>query len=245
MAINVEKIAAALKDIIDQNGMAYLTDEPYKVYTELIQNGNTDRKTASMILYLLVNDIHRKIDTESSLLVVSKVIQDRCSLNKKAADYLADILLSLYSKENEKAWKEKEMKGLSSFLGKDTAFTWKGFSVWDEGNGTVDCRYEAEIVLVLTEEIVKDKKLDSLLKKNPFMTKEAIDDYFEKKLSNYLDEEFEKYCLCDDYYQPVVEDFEIDYYVSEWARENGFEMVSCEGRGEDGGYEPKLRKGWY
>ena len=50
----------------------------------------------------------------------------------------------------------------------------------------------------------------------------------------------------DDYYQPVAEDFEIDYYASEWCGKHGFELVSCEGGGGDGGYEPKFRRGgWY
>jgi hypothetical protein len=33
----------------------------------------------------------------------------------------------------------------------------------------------------------------------------------------------------------------------EWRSRNlkGFEFVSCEGDGNDDGYEPKFRKGWY
>lgn len=44
MAKNIEKAAAGLKDIIDRNGMDYLTDEPYKVYLELIEKGMADKK---------------------------------------------------------------------------------------------------------------------------------------------------------------------------------------------------------
>lgn len=49
------------------------------------------------------------------------------------------------------------------------------------------------------------------------MTKEAIHQYYENNLREYLDAEFEEYCTCDDYYQPVAEDFEITSYVSDWC----------------------------
>ena len=55
----------------------------------------------------------------------------------------------------------------------------------------------------------------------------------------------EEYCTDDDYYPPVVEDFEIEYHVQEWCKKNGFEFISCDGDGEEGEYEPKFRKGWY
>lgn len=240
MAKNIEKAAAGLKDIIDRNGMDYLTDEPYKVYLELIEKGMADKKTAGMILYLLVNDVPRTVNMDNGRDVVSKEIQTRCNLNKRVADDLADILAFLYSKDNKLDWKKKEKEGLLQFLQEEFVLTWRGFCIWDAGNGTVDCNYQAEIVLSPTEGTEIEKILAPMLKKNPFMTKKSICNYFEKGLCQYLDGEFEEYCTCDDYYQPVVEDFEIDYYVSEWSKRNGFELVSCKGRGEDGGYEPKF-----
>ena len=65
-----------------------------------------------------------------------------------------------------------------------------------------------------------------------------------ESIREYLDNKFEEYCTEDDYYQPVVEDFDIDYRVSEWSKENGFEVVSCDGNGENSGYEPKFRSRW-
>ena len=83
--------------------------------------------------------------------------------------------------------------------------------------------------------------------KNPFMTKEAIHDLFAERLRKYLDDQFEEYCTCDDYYQPVVEDYgsNLEYDLTEWCKENGFEYISFEGYGSDSGYEPKFRQGRY
>ena len=246
MAENVEKVTAKLKEIIDRNGPDYLSEKPYKVYQELLQSKAADRKSASLILYALVNDVQSKVEPGGEPVTISKIIQRKCSVNTKAADYLSAVFLSLYSEENENSWKEKELEGLSQFLADELEYTWKGYAVWDAGNGTVDCYYHAGITLTpVKDAVVSDKELSQLLKKNPFMTKEAIHQYFEENIRQYLDGEFEEYCTCDDYYQPVVEDFEIDSYVSGWCEKHGFEVVACEGDGEDGGYEPKPRNGWY
>lgn len=240
-----ENVIIQLKEIIDNNGPDYLTDEPYKVYLKLVESDGVDRKTAGAVLYFLVNggmdDIYPDTDPAS----LSKAIQSRCCLNKKMADELTAIFLSLYSQENKEEWKEKELEGLAQFLKEEFICMWDGHAVWDEGNGTVDCYYDAEIVLSPKDPVAKDDKLSKLLRKNPFMEKDVIREYFETKLSDYLDREFEEYCTCDDYYQPVVEDFEAESYIKEWCSKNGFEFVSCEGDGDDSGYEPKFRKGWY
>ena len=128
----------------------------------------------------------------------------------------------------------------------DYSCKWNGYAVWDEGNGTVDCFYEAEIVIKPTEEIVvKHKELDKVLTKNPFTTKTEIQKLFERSIQDYLESEFKEYCECDDYYQPVVEDFDAEYSIKEWCGKNGFIFISCVGKGSDGGYDPKFRRGWY
>lgn len=240
-----EKVTAKLKEIIDRDGPDHLTDKPYEVYLELMQSENADKETASMILYALANGVHSAFMPDSDIVSISNVIENKCSLNRKAADYLAEIFLSLYSKENRSEWEKKSMEGVAQFLAEEFICTWRGFSVWDDGNGTVDCHYHADVVLSPTKDVTADRRLAQQLKKKPFITKQAIHEYFEKELYEYLDNEFEEYCTCDDYYPPVAEDFEIDYYISEWAERNGFEMISCDGNGDDGEYELTFRKGVY
>ncbi len=245
MAKTAGEIAGKLKELIDKNGPAYLVEEPYRVYNELIETKSADRKTASAILCFLVSEVAGRAERCGDVIELSKAVQKECGFNKRVADRLAEIMLCLYSSTNRQKWKKKEGEGLRAFLDDEFTYTWKGFAVWDEGNGTVDCCYEANIVLRPTEEASKDKELTRLLKKNPFMEKDEIHKIFEEKLREYLDYEFEEYCTEDDYYQPVVEDFEIEYLVTEWSKKNGFEVIACDGDGGDGGYEPKFRKGWY
>ncbi len=242
MLDHTENIFTRLKEIIDRNGPDYLTDKPYEIYLELKRNG-IDSKNAGAVLYALVSGVQGEIHTDSDLASLSGAIQKKCCFNKKMAESLATVFLSLYSQEHKEEWKEKELEGLSQFLEEKFEYTWKGFAVWDEGNGTVDCYYEAEIVLAPGDPSAKDRKLAQMLRKNPFLTKESIHEYYEKKLREHLDYEFKEYCNEDDYYPPVVEDFGISYCIKEWCSENGFELVSCEGSGDDSGYEPKFRRG--
>ena len=246
MAEGIETIVAGLKDIIDKNGPDYLEDEPYQVYIKLIESGATDQKTAAALLHFLAMGLLKGAKFDDAELL-SEIIRRECSLNKRMSDRLALILLSLYTDENRRKWEGKDREGLSQFLGEEFTCSWKGFAVWDGGNGTVDCHYEAEIILMPTESIATDEELVSLLKKNPFMAKDTIHDLFVRRLKGFLDYKFEEYCTEDDYYQPVVENFGVnmDYDLPNWCKENGFELVSFEGDGDDGGYEPKFRRGWY
>ncbi len=243
---NIENIVSLLKDIIDKDGLSYPADEPYDVYKKLVESGTADRKIAAALLHFLVSGLWENAKCGNTELL-SETIRKECSLNKRISDRLALILYSLYSDKHKKEWKRKEREGLRQFLAEEFICTWKGFVVWDAGNGTVDCHYEAEVVLSPGKEISADKELSRLLKKNPFMTKEAIYNLFAKRLRKYLDDQFEEYCTCDDYYQPVVEDYgdNLESCLSEWCEENGFEYLSFEGAGSDDGYEPKFRQGWY
>lgn len=215
MAKTEEKTVAKLREIIDSEGPAYLENEPYLVYKELVDSRAADRKMAGAVLHALVSGSLNDAKNNCSIQELSESVQKECCFIKSMADKIAQIFLLLYSPDNKTAWEEKDKEGLRQFLGDEFTFTWKGFSVWDAGNGTVDCHYKAEIVLMPTESI-----------------------------REYLDNKFEEYCTEDDYYQPVVEDFDIDYRVSEWSKENGFEVVSCDGNGENSGYEPKFRSRW-
>lgn len=247
MTKNIDSVAGCLKEMIDRNGPSYLADEPYEVFNSLLESGATDRKTAAAILYVLVSGTLEGMRSECEAEVLSEGIRRECGLNKRMADQIASILHSLYSGAHKKEWESKDLEGLRQFLAEEFTITWKGFAVWDEGNGTVDCHYEAEIVLDPTEAVSEDEELSQELKKNPFMPKSEIHDLFSKRLKKYLDGEFEDYCTEDDYYQPAVEDFgaNMEYDLPEWCKKNGFKLVSFEGDGDDDGYEPKFRRGWY
>ena len=242
---SVETVISSLKGMIDRNGPHHLTNEPYQVYEELKESGITDGKTAGAILLFLVNgmmdELNRDIDFDS----LCKEIQKKCCFNKKMAEKLSTIFLSLYSIANKEEWKNRKLEGLSQFLKMNFSCIWDGLSIWQTEGGSVDCHYEAEMILRPIDPDCIGKKLSDLLNKNPFMTREAITDFYENDIRNWLDEEFERYCSCEDYYQPVVEDFEFDYYLAEWCRKNGFEIVSYEGDGHDDGYEPSFTRHYY
>ena len=242
---SVDSIVSTLKSIIDQNGPDILTREPYRVYSELVQSETADRKTAAALLHVLAAGVWNEAKPEPDQSMLSGKIQKECSLNKKMSDRLAEVFHALFSDENQEEWKELDRKGLEDFLKKELTVNWKGFAVWDAGNGTVDCHFKATIQLMPTEDAARESGLAKLLQKNPYTKEEEIRELFITGLCEYLDDEFEDYCTEEDYYQPVVEDFEVGYYVREWAGKNGFQLLSWDGSGDDDGYEPKHRGRWY
>ncbi len=235
----MDRIAQTLKEIIDRKGLNILTDSPYEVYKELLSE--TDKKTAVLVFHTLLMDIpdlvkNKKIIGKEEL---SKLIQKECFIKKGVSDSLSDMYLSLYSNDNQGSWNNRKLHGLKSFLNQEWEVEWNGSAEWDGGQVYVACDYHATIVIASDEGNLKDSKLDQMLLKNPFLEDEAIADYFQESLFDYLDGEFEEYCTCDDYYPPVGEDFEAESYTEEWCKEHGFELVSFDGEGSTGDYEPK------
>ncbi len=248
MKEEIENIIVYLKKMIDKNSSNYLIDNPFVVYTELIKHNNVDRKIAASLLYYLVNTKSiKELTSNKSSESLSDSIQKECSLNKDMADNIALIVVSLFSTLNQKEWKKRKQEGLKQFLDEDFIITWKGFATWDPGEVTVDCHYEAKIILKPTDAIKKHEKLSLMLKKNSFLTKKEIHDYFENSLTKCLDDDFDDYCTCEEYYEPYVEDYSsnLSDEVEKWCKENGFKLMSIDGDGYSDDYEPKHRRGWY
>ena len=121
MLMKKELIAAKLKEIIDVNGTEYLSsDSAEEVYCQLCVAG-VEKQQAAAVHHTLLMGLpqfcrqQKALDKET----VSEKIQKNCYFRKSYADDLADIYISLYSKENQKAWKQKENAGLNSFLKKE------------------------------------------------------------------------------------------------------------------------------
>ena len=208
-------IVNKLKKIINVNGPHFLGENPYQTYIELIEDGAVDRKTAGAILCFLVNGLSKYLDSNNDITELTKIIQNECGFNEDISASIAAIFVNLYSKENIKKWKSKEKEGLKHFLNDEFTYKWTGFTIWYVNNVSMDCHYQAEIVLSPTQDVIKDNKLAQMLEANPFLKKKAIREYFEEKLKTYLDE-------C----------------VEEWCKMNGFKFISCDGSGYDDGYEP-------
>lgn len=108
----------------------------------------------------------------------------------------------------------------------------------------MDCEFHATITIAPIEDRINEAALDKMLSKNPFLSDEEIAMYFQDSLLDYPDRKFEDYCSSDDYYQPTGEDFEAESYTEDWCKDHGFELLSFEGDGSTGDYEPKHRR-WY
>ena len=233
-----ESVAGKLKELIDNNGPDSLAADPYAVYRELINSGSADKKTAGAVMLLLTTDIPNDTESYGDSISLSKQIQKSCGFNRKMADLLAGIMLRLYSDENNEEWKNKDLSGLEKFRDENLSFRWEGFSVWQASGGGVDCYYNADIVLKPMKNLAIADELADALKKNPFLKADDIRKECIRQITEYLDREFEEYCTEDDYYEPVVEDFELKYCVEDWSKKNGFKVISCEGRGDDSGFVP-------
>ena len=179
-------IVNKLKKIINVNGPHFLGKNPYQTYIELIEDGAVDRKTAGAILCFLVNGLSKYLDSQNDITELTKIIQNECGFNEDISYSIAEIFVNLYSKENIKKWKSREKEGLKQFLHDEFTYKWTGYTIWYVSNVSMDCHYQAEIVLSPTQDVIKDNELAQMLEANPFLKKKVIREYFEKKLEKSL-----------------------------------------------------------
>ena len=132
-----------------------------------------------MLLYNGIWDGAKLINNHDEL---SKKIQKVCRFNKKMADGLVAVLLQLYSNRNQTEWKGKKNEGLKKALGKNHTFIWEGLSLRDAGNEAVDCFYDADILLKSIKDVKINKILQKVMRKNPFISSEAIYKLFDEEL---------------------------------------------------------------
>ena len=108
------KLGRKVKELIDENGPKYLTDEPYKVYKEIIRTKATDKKTGALLMFFVSGSMET-VTPDDDFTNLSKRIQMESCFNKRMADTLTAIVLSLHSRENEEEWNNKDLEGLIRF----------------------------------------------------------------------------------------------------------------------------------
>lgn len=171
-------------------------------------------------------------------------IQTRCAFKKAYAGELANILKEAYSADNLdrlKAAKGTACEDLCDSAG--WSYVWDGEAEWTCSNGSVECYAHGEAEIRVADR----EKLHSLLQKalpNPdYCSKEEIQEAIAKQLSADLDREFGEFCEDDDYYEPVVEDYDFEYDLKEYCRKYGLQARDFSYKGKDGGFEAYFRGG--
>lgn len=221
----IENTADILKKLVSQNGYDYVYESAYNVYKTLIKE-KVDRDIANVMLYSLISGTARENKND-----IKREIAKKLFLNSGMADVVSNIFSLLYEEKALSKMKEKEYKGLEEFLNGEWELTSEGEATWQyKGGSKTDYSYTYKITIHVSDKYKVKKELFYKLKKNPFLKAEDIRAYYEDKVDEIISGEFEEYCTSDDYYPPVVEDFDstIDYVMEKFLPQHGLEMIGDE-----------------
>ena len=233
----MEEALPLLKKIVDQNGVGYLHKKPYSVYTKL-KSQKTDLKICRVVLVSILADASE---------YASKMDQKECCLKKSAADQVAEMWTSLFGRENLEEWEKNTGQGLRDFCDGVWEYSWSGDATWHYGGGHVDCWCSGMVKIEVSDEEKVQREIATLLKENPFVSEEKIYDYYDDILGQMLDEGLEYYVTCEEYYEPVMEDYDGSFQdaAEKFCEKYGFSLVGCECDGDASDYEPDHdRYGW-
>lgn len=220
-----KKVATELKSLINKEGYGYIYDNAYDVYNILLDK-KIDKNIASALLYALVCDIARenKDDIKGE---IGRVL----SLNEEMSTSICNIFSSLYGSRSLSGMKKKEYLGLEEFCSKEWEMCASGAATWEYKYGSkTDYSFSYYFTLKVSDRALVEKDLRKKLEKNPFMKAEDIASAYEEEISSIIADDFEDYCTCDDYYPPVVEDFDGNcaYDMKDYLPKHGLELVSDE-----------------
>lgn len=209
---------------------------PYAVYQKLISaKARPDYARLVLISLLCSASVKaREMDTAE----LSKDMQNGCFLRKKAADEIAAMYKSLFSEENVSSWKKKEYSGFKEFCDCTWEFEWEGSGKWSRGGGYYDCWCTVTADVQVADRSLAEKVVSKLLKKNPFTDEDTIFEQFQKKMEEALAVDFHDYVTCDDYYPPVMEDYDAEYALSECCKELGLKILHVSSSGDMSDFEP-------
>lgn len=238
---NKAKLVKAIKSIIDTNGFDYLKNKPYDVYLSLVANKSCSKKVAISVLSSLLAEVPSLLlkGRSKSIQKISSVLKENCCLSDTISGELASVYQEVFSDENKKSWEDNKNSGLDYFFEMELDISWEGDSTWECSQGSEDCHYSAEIKVAPLKDKLNTSLIDEKLKVNPFFSDEKIAKVYEENLIKYLDHDFNYYCTADDYYQPFIEDYDLNDSVKEWCEKHGFKIISVKGDGSDSVFVPR------
>lgn len=242
--MDFDGIKSDLKNIVDGEGIDFLSRSPIEVYKKLSSSADADQKLCRCVLSVLLAGIMEQVqDSSSDSEALSKWIQSECSYKKSVADGIAEMFMSLFSTENMVEWSSQEEAGFREFCEGEWEYSFEGEETWHSGGSHVDCSCTAGIDFAVSDADKARKVVSKELELNPFLTDEAIYELFAKKLDDLLERELYDYVTGDDYYQPYMEDFSVNCRpaVEKFCKESGLELMDFQCDGEEGEIEPDGR----
>ncbi len=232
------QIIESFTALIDENGPEYPTEHPMGLVKRLVQDcGETPVVGALYFVALngIFSDAMSEDATEETL---AEIIQKKCSFKKDYAVKLAEISMQVYSKQHLAGLRGKRGSSFEKLCGlSDWTFSWNGETEWHSRGGYVTCTGEGTASLKVRGRKKLETAVAKMLPSYEYATIDQLEEYIAKKLRERLDGAFEDYCNADDYYEPVAEDFEFEYYLTEFCKDLGLRVIATDYDGEISDYE--------
>ena len=237
----------AIVTLINTEGPDFPAKHPAELLDALTQELGEDPLTGALYYSCLCGIFKEAAKKSVSLDDLAALIQTRCAFKKTYAGELANILKEAYSADNLdrlKATKGTAFEDLCNSEG--WPFVWGGEAEWTCSNGSVECFGHGEAELRVADREKLHSLLQKILPNLAYCSQEEIQEAIAKQLSADLDSEFEEYCEDDDYYEPVVEDYDFEYDLKAYCRKYGLLAWGFSYEGKDGGFEADFRGGrWH
>lgn len=235
--LNTDAAVKALKQLADKESIEKLKRTPGLVFRKLARDKSVGTYTARLIYLAMLAgliDLVAKDDSDETKLV--KFVSDECGLRKSVAVEIAGIFKDAFSHDHINELESRIDEGFRELsTGTFDICVENENSEWRHGGVHVDCSYRASVTVRVIDRKTARKSLSSILNEEPYASSETLKNFLEGQLQNDLDYDFVQYCIDDDYYPPVPEDYDDNFredVLKPFCEKYGLECVSCSGQGE-------------
>ena len=235
--VNTDAAVKALKQLADKESIEKLKRTPGLAFRKLTEDKRVGAYTARLIYLAMLAgliDHVEKDDSDDTGLV--KFVSDECGLRKSVAVEITGIFKAAFSREHVDELERRVDEGFRELsTGTFDIYVENENSEWRHGGVHVDCSYKASVTVRVIDRKTARKKLSSILDEEPYTSSETLKNFLESQLQKDLDYDFVQYCIEDDYYPPVPEDYDDNFredVLKPFCEKFGLECVSFSGQGE-------------
>lgn len=233
-------LTIALSDYIDRSGLMYPSENPSAFLEYLMNRCGETPETALMYYFSCSGVFTAAAGSNATTAKVAAFIQEQCGFKRKPALDYAGMIMGVYSKPRIEALNEMKNNAFDEFCQEESfEFTWQGQTEWRSDGGTAECTGDGTGYFRVSDRLKLAAFFEKTFPTYAYASIAEIEDVIEDHLRNSMDQAFDEYCNEDDYYPPVVEDFEFEDALTNIGKPLGLEVVAADFSGECGDWEPK------
>ena len=136
---------------------------------------------------------------------LSENLQKECVVRKAVCDKVASIYTKLFGERREET---ENVYSFWEFCDQKWDYEWSRKTLLEIESLYIECEASIKAIIEVNDEEILEGRIEKLIKKSSYVKPQEIFEYIDEKISESVNNVFEEYATFDDYYPPIMEDYD-------------------------------------